>query len=835
MDSFQFEMKNDKNNGVKVIDDYHDKAKDDDNDIGFGGLNIWKRSLNGIRAICLFGVTAEGEEHPQPHEHDAANEGCSLRVSTGFKRQLGESSTVTFHGSNKIQKYDTPSEEEEEKEEEEGPSSTPGSTNTKISQRILKDDKKDQKKARFTFMNLKSNKLKCLSSRVLAKHESELAANNWDLIAPQMDQPLLSVSLIDFFTVKQIKEHLSSLIENAVGQINKDMDESMMTVPDLAKNGCQMCGKLDKQMFASIPIYCSSCSARIKTNSLYWIYDKKEPNHWICNGCVKGSHGVKIRYLGYSIPKAELRKSKNAPEDEEDWVQCDNCERWQHQICALYNKELKDCKGKAPYACPRCLLIKRMELGVGFGVGEGGVALRKSSSTAAAAPAAMYAAKDLPTTFLSNHMEKRLFKSLKKERKDRARAQQKNVNEVPGVNDLTIRVVLNDNKLVKVAQPFLDIFNGNYGSYPTEFPYKSKVILLFQQMDGIDVCVFVMYVQEFGSECGLPNKRSVYISYIDSVKYFRPDNIRTVSGDPLRTLVYHEILIGYLDYCKKRGFATCYIWACPPTKGEDYILYCHPEDQKTPKPHKLRAWYKLMLRKAMEENIAVQCTTLYDRFFVLKRDQNLKITAARLPCFDGDFWSRSAVDLMKNLENGNGNGRSAPLKRISRSMGHTADHPSNSTKDILIMQKLGETILPWKENFIVVDLHFACMNCNETILNGKRWACNQCKNFYLCGKCHDDTSYPATKRHIDIHGETHIFLEVNGGEEEDLPVDTEEEEEEEHNDVTIENNNYFQNRQTFLNFCQQKHYQFDTLRRAKHSSMMILYHLHNPQRQIEHQ
>jgi E1A/CREB-binding protein len=39
---------------------------------------------------------------------------------------------------------------------------------------------------------------------------------------------------------------------------------------------------------------------------------------------------------------------------------------------------------------------------------------------------------------------------------------------------------------------------------------------------------------------------------------------------------------------------------------------------------------------------------------------------------------------------------------------------------------------------------------------------------------------------------------------------------------------FFDTRQQFLNLCQGNHYQFDTLRRAKHTSMMTLYHVHNP-------
>lgn len=94
------------------------------------------------------------------------------------------------------------------------------------------------------------------------------------------------------------------------------------------------------------------------------------------------------------------------------WVQCDKCEAWQHQICALFNGRRND-GGQAEYTCPNCY-IEEIEKGERKPLPQSSV----------------LGAKDLPRTLLSDHIEHRLLRRLKHEKQERARHLGKSVDEV---------------------------------------------------------------------------------------------------------------------------------------------------------------------------------------------------------------------------------------------------------------------------------------------------------------------------------------------------------------------------------------------------------------------
>ncbi|KAM3224549.1 hypothetical protein ACQJBY_057748 [Aegilops geniculata] len=602
--------------------------------------------------------------------------------------------------------------------------------------------------------------------------------------------------------------HIPASVEDArliIDSLREDplYGQQLPPVSDsINENACQLC-KQEKLTFEPPPMYCFPCGARIRRNGPYYAYDTRDTHHSVCIPCYNKSSGHTIEVEGQMFPKARFQRKRNDEETQECWVNCERCNCWQHQICALFNDINYDVK--QAYTCLYCYIeeVKR------------GLHVPSPQSS-------VLGASDLPRTVLSDHIEERLFKRLKLERQARAVQTGRSFDEVAGADGLVVRVVSSVDKKVGVKPRFLETFQED--NYPTEFPCKSKAVLLFQKIDGVEVCLFGMYVQEFGAECAFPNQRRVYLSYLDSVKYLRP-GIKAPTGEALCTFVYHEILIGYLEYCKQRGFTSCYIWARPPLEG-DNIFYCNPKIQTTQTSDKIREWCLAMIRKATKEEIVVELTNLYDHFFITTGECKAKVTASRLPYFDGDYWPGAAEDMVNQLRQEEddqklqkkGNAKKIIRKRALEAAGHT-DLSGNASEDDMLMQKLGETIYPMKEDFIMVHLQYSCSYCRSFMSSGKRWACHQCRSFYICDKCYSaEQELEERERHPSNSRETHELhpVDIVG-----VPEETQD------GDGIIESK-FFDTRHAFLGLCQENHYQFDTLRRARHSSMMVLYRLHNP-------
>ena len=206
----------------------------------------------------------------------------------------------------------------------------------------------------------------------------------------------------------------------------------------MSENSCQLCA-VERLAFEPTPIYCTPCGARIKRNAMHYTVVSGESRHYVCIPCYNEARTNTVSVDGTPVPKSRFEKKKNDEEVEEpvrlfssspdvsaiiltcffsyepmvfvQWVQCDKCQAWQHQICALFNGRRNH--GQAEYTCPNCY-IQEVERGE-----------RKPVS-----PSVILGAKSLPASTLSNHLEQRLFKKLKQERQERARLQGKSYDEV---------------------------------------------------------------------------------------------------------------------------------------------------------------------------------------------------------------------------------------------------------------------------------------------------------------------------------------------------------------------------------------------------------------------
>lgn len=202
---------------------------------------------------------------------------------------------------------------------------------------------------------------------------------------------------------KEMKTKFTSDYEIFVRQIQAEEDAKR-------KNGeaCSLCG-CEKLLFEPPVFYCNgmNCpSKRIRRNSYYYVGGNNQ-YHW-CHQCFQELKDGQSLDLGdVSLRKEELTKKKNDEVHEESWVQCDKCEKWIHQICALFNtRQNKD--QRSEYICPRCTIDDRRKKGISEG----------TSTTPMA--------EDLQRTKLSERLEKHVrqkvdiyFENAAKEKSER--------------------------------------------------------------------------------------------------------------------------------------------------------------------------------------------------------------------------------------------------------------------------------------------------------------------------------------------------------------------------------------------------------------------------------
>jgi len=429
---------------------------------------------------------------------------------------------------------------------------------------------------------------------------------------------------------------------------------------------------------------------RIKRQATYYT-DRSRSNHWCldCYDLLKPEEPI-VLDDGSDVAKADLQELKNDAVPEEGWVNCDECKSWVHQICALFNGRTN--KSTATYTCPNCYLAK---------LESGSVPLSKTVKKAV----------HLPESKLSREIEKGLGEALKLAYNSRAKELDVGVEEVEKAEGLTVRVISNVEKKHIVGDEVRSYFclecicgflpssvahscvcsqmlrHYEAQNCPTYFPVRTKCIALFQSIHGVDTLLFALYVYEYGHDCPAPNKRRVYISYLDSVQYFEPKCYRTAA--------YHAVLIEYLRYVKKRGFHTAHIWSCPPTPGDDYIFYCHPDHQKIPREDMLRAWYHKMLDSAKSQGVVIRTTTLYDEYFKTDSSESVpeqRFDATCLPYFEGDYIPGEIENIIKQ----------------HRSQAVFRDNATSSSKNAAaqddVMKRIGQNLRKMKDNFILVHL-----------------------------------------------------------------------------------------------------------------------------------
>ncbi|OWZ18415.1 Histone acetyltransferase [Phytophthora megakarya] len=545
-------------------------------------------------------------------------------------------------------------------------------------------------------------------------------------------------------------------------------------------------------------VMCSgACRQRIKRNAVYY----KTPDglyHW-CSKCftslpkvltLKPAPSSTVNQEAttgaeYTMSKLALLKAKFMDELTEPWVQCDLCNGWVHQICALFNAcENADEEEEVMYVCPLCRLEdldaeeKSNELGMSpietsvedFPVKVEKDFLRSHSPALKRKPCTKEFTRALG---FGEEIEEKVFDYLTRvdldavdasttsgfvtsqdlQSCDLSRFMQKWVQqhlESLGEHDAAESIVVKVVSSIKGSSHVSSVVRENFRSASQEYPqsigYTSKVIFVFQMINGIEVCIFSMYVQEYDKHCQLPaNRNRTYIAYLDSLVYMRP--------------------------------------------------------RHNPGKERLLQWYLNMTKTAKELGVVFACDDLYAREFELL-EETLDVQLP--PYFDGDYWPSEAERVA-----------ASPPKRGRKEV------TTVSSCNAKFRKRVSESVKSARESLFVIALQPSCAACKQLIVNAAYWRTSNvvAVDTYYCANCHGTTA----EAMATAAGQEAVLTEVSPPNFIETCSNITKEEAE----MSCPFLDY---RPNMLKNCEERHYQFDSFRRAKYSTMMLVYQISSTQR-----
>jgi len=418
---------------------------------------------------------------------------------------------------------------------------------------------------------------------------------------------------------------------------------------------CQMChqGCLlhEPALMVCHGVHCEG--ARLRKGSVYYV--SADGHRHYCQRCYSSlspvlpgtSEDDPCRY------KQDLLKRLNNEEIVEQWLNCSNCDGGVHSICAMHNGFVHD---DSEYLCLECedkLAVHQITPPPLVSSTEAGGYTFVSGSEVPVSIVSLgifernsLTADSLPDCAVSSFIQAKVGKRMQR---------------VPNADKtITVRVVSDSSRHFSVPDVVRRHFrmatkNDEIVNPPSQVHYRQKAITLFQKIDGLDVCIFCMYAQEYDGDdqydetdakrhVASTHDKRVYIAYIDSVEHFRPRECRTE--------VYQEILVSYLATARERGYHTAHIWACPPSRGNSFVFWNHPSSQRTPNRERLINWYHGALNRAITCGVVTDVKSLFESNFesIINDEEGQDLDLDRKqgrvicpPLLDGDFWIDEAV------------------------------------------------------------------------------------------------------------------------------------------------------------------------------------------------